>query len=84
VKFGAVRPGEGAPGRFDRLLSAIEAVAHDHGAPNIVAGSNTARVRAYQQMLDRGYRTQYLGIAMLRANDAGYNRADAFVIDDWR
>ena len=84
VKFGAVRPGPDAPRQFDRLLAAIESVAHERGAPTIVAGINTARDAAYRQMMDRGYRTQYLGVAMQRHNDPGYNRPDCFVIDDWR
>ena len=35
-------------------------------------------------MLDRGFRATLQGVAMQLANAPGYNRADCFVIDDWR
>jgi len=84
VKFGAVRPGKDAPGLFDRLLSACEALGAERGAPQLVAGVNMARHQAYRAMIDRGFRTFLQGVAMQRPNEAGYNRPDCFVIDDWR
>jgi len=84
VKFGAVRPGRDAPGLFDRLLSACEALGAERGAPQLVAGVNMARHQAYRAMIDRGFRTFLQGVAMQRPNEAGYNRPDCFVIDDWR
>ena len=84
VKFGAARPGPAAGAHFERLLSACEAMAHARGMAQLVAGVNTSRHDAYRQMLARGFRTMLQGVAMQQANEHGYNRADCFVIDDWR
>lgn len=84
IKFGAARPGMGAPERFQQLLSACEAFAADRQASRIIAGVNTARHDAYRRLLDRGYRPMMNGVAMMRPNDPGYNRPDAHVIDDLR
>lgn len=84
VKFGAVRPGANASGLFDRLLSACEALAAERGSAELTAGINTARHPAYRRMLERGFRTVMTFVAMQRPNEAGYNRSDCFVIDDWR
>ncbi len=82
VKFAAVPAG--ASERFDRLLDACDALAAGANVPRIVAGVNLARHEAYRQMLARGYRTDFQGVAMQRGNDAGYNRPGVFLIDDWR
>jgi N-acetylglutamate synthase-like GNAT family acetyltransferase len=84
VKFGAVRPGDRAEERFDRLLDACEALASEHGLGRLTAGVNTARHGAYRTLLGRGYRAMLNGVTMLRPYDAGYNRPDAYVIDDLR
>lgn len=84
VKFGAVRPGPHAADDFDRLVSACEAFAAERGSPRVVAGVNTARHEAYEQMLARGFRTEMHGIVMQRPNDPGYNRPGTYLIDDWR
>ena len=84
VKFAAVRPGRDAPEQFDRLLLACEALAAERGTTDLVAGINTARHPAYRRMVERGFRTFLEGVAMQRPNEAGYNRPDCFVIDDWR
>ncbi|MFZ0422736.1 MAG: GNAT family N-acetyltransferase [Xanthobacteraceae bacterium] len=84
VKFAAVRPGNEAPELFGRLLDACESVAGLSNCREIHAGVNTARHQAYRIMLDRGFRTILEGVAMLRPNEAGYNRPDCFVIDDLR
>ena len=83
VKFGAARTGAGAAGRFDRLLSACEAFASSRGA-TIEAGVSLARTAAHQRMRSRGYRVAMHGVAMQRPHKDGFNRADAYVIDDWR
>jgi GNAT superfamily N-acetyltransferase len=83
VKFGAVRGGAGAGDRFDRLLGACEAFASSRGA-KVEAGVNLAREDAYRRMRSRGYRTGMQGVAMQRPHVDGFNRADAYVIDDWR
>lgn len=84
VKFAAVRPGSDAPDQFGRLLVACEALAAEKGSTSLVAGVNTARYPAYRAMVERGFRTLFNGVAMQRPNEAGFNRPDCFVIDDWR
>jgi hypothetical protein len=84
VKFGVVRPDQGAPARFARLLRACESVAAEAGCQEIIAGVNTARHQAYRHMIDRGFRTFLEGVAMLRSNEPAYNRRDCFAIDDLR
>lgn len=84
VKFGAARPGSDAALNFDTLISACEALAAKRGLGRLVAGVNTARVEAYQQMLARGFKTDFQGVAMHRDNEPGYNRRGVYLIDDWR
>jgi GNAT superfamily N-acetyltransferase len=84
AKFAAVHPGPGAPERFASLIDACEAFAAERGAERLVAGQNMGRLHAYRSMLARGFRTELTGVAMQQAGEHGYNRPDAFVIDDWR
>ena len=83
VKFGAVRGGDGAGARFDRLLEAIDRFALSRGA-DVEAGVNLARRDAYTQMRAHGYKTMTQGVAMHRPHGAGFNRADVYAMDDWR
>jgi len=83
VKFGAARGGAGASGRFDKLLGACEAFAVSRGA-TVEAGVNLARENAYRRMRARGYRVALQGVAMQRPHAEGFNRGDAYAIDDWR
>jgi GNAT superfamily N-acetyltransferase len=83
VKFGAARGGAGAGERFDKLLDACEAFASSRGAA-VEAGVNLAREDAYRRMRSHGYRVITQGVAMHRPHAEGFNRADAYVIDDWR
>jgi GNAT superfamily N-acetyltransferase len=80
VKFGAAR---GAGDRFDKLLDACEAFAASRGV-TVEAGVNLAREDAYRRMRAREYRVVTQGVAMQRPHADGFNRADAYVIDDWR
>jgi len=84
VKFAAVRPGGQASRSFGELLAACESFASSQGASRLVAGVNTARHEAYVSMLQRGFRTEILGIAMHRPNDPGFSRSGLYVLDDWR
>lgn len=84
VKFGAVRPGDGAEARFERLLDTCEALAAERGLSRLMAGVNTARHGAYRALLGRGYRAMINGVTMLRPSEPAYNRPDAYVIDDLR
>lgn len=83
IKFGAVRGGAGAGERFDRLLESCEVFAASRGV-TIEAGVNAARVDAYRRMRARGYRATMQGVAMQRPHADGFNRTEAYVIDDWR
>jgi RimJ/RimL family protein N-acetyltransferase len=83
VKFGAARPGPDAAMSFAGVLAACEALAAARGLAWLVAGVNTARREAYRQMLGFGFRTDVVGVAMDRPDEAGYNRSGAYVIDDW-
>jgi predicted N-acetyltransferase YhbS len=84
IRFGSVPPGAGAADRFERLLEACEELASQRGLHRMVAGVNAARHDAYRRLLGRGYRTFLQGVAMLRPNEQGYLRPDAYVIDDLR
>jgi GNAT superfamily N-acetyltransferase len=83
VKFGAARRGAGAGERFDKLLNACEVFASSRGA-TVEAGVNLAREDAYRRMRAHGYRVTTQGVAMQRPHADGFNRTDAYVIDDWR
>jgi|SRR5579871_3908313 len=84
IKFGAVRPKDQAVGNFASLLCACESLAAQRKLSKLVAGVNTSRDRAYRKMLAFGFRTQFQGVTMHRASDAGYDRSSLYVIDDWR
>ncbi|GAA4703381.1 hypothetical protein GCM10023215_48590 [Pseudonocardia yuanmonensis] len=82
VKVGLVRPGARAD--FAALVDACLAHASLIGAERLVVGVNTARHRAYRLLVARGFATDVPGVTMHAPNEAGYDREDAFVIDDWR
>jgi hypothetical protein len=84
VKFAAAAPGEGATGRFSKLIDACDGFARARGSEQVVAGVNTAREGAYELMLSKGFEPQLLGVAMQRPNVPGHNARDCFVLDDWR
>lgn len=84
IKFAAARQGKGAEENFNRLLDACEASSYAENLSRLVAGVNTARYKAYREMLARGFRTDLQGIAMQKPNEAGYNSPDIYLIDDWR
>ena len=83
VKFAAARGGADADKRFARLLDAIDSYAASRGV-SIEAGVNLAREGAYRLMRAHGYRVVGQGVAMQRPHAEGFNRPDAWVIDDWR
>ncbi len=84
IKFGAVRPGDGARERFAALLDAAAALARSVGMANVLAGVNSAREEAYRQMLGLGFRTRMQVVTMHRPNEPGCSRPGFFVLDDWR
>jgi len=83
VKFAAARSGAGAAQRFDRMLDALDAFALARGVP-IEAGVNMAREDAFRRMIAHGYKPVSQGISMQRPHTPGYNRGDAYALDDWR
>jgi hypothetical protein len=84
VKFGAARSGARAEQSFERLLQAVEAFARERESRMLIAGINTARAAAYKRFAVNGFREGVAGFAMLRPNQPGFNRPEAYVIDDWR
>lgn len=84
VKTAAVTPGRGAPGAFAALLGACHSFAARSRATRLVVGVNTGRRQAYQALLDAGFRIDRSGVAMHRPDEAGYDRPDVWVLDDWR
>ena len=84
VKFGAARPGPEADRSLRRLLAACESMALERGLGRLAAGVSTARAEAYGAVLDAGFRTDLLGVAMHRPNEPGYHRPGVYVLDDWR
>jgi GNAT superfamily N-acetyltransferase len=83
VKFGMVRGGNGADARFDRLLDAIDGFAVARGT-DVEAGVSLARRNAYARMRTHGYKAMTQGVAMQRPHGDGFNRADVYLMDDWR
>jgi GNAT superfamily N-acetyltransferase len=84
VKFAAVRPSSGAEQSFGRLLDACDALAAARGLNRVEAGVSLGRERAYRKMRERGYRTEFQGVAMHKPNQPGFTSPAAYVIDDWR
>jgi hypothetical protein len=84
VKFAATAWDGDAPRAFEDMLSACATYAQKRGVSKLTAGINTARREAYEMMLGKGFRTDLLGVAMLRPDTEGWNRAGIFVLDDWR
>lgn len=80
IKFGAARTGTA----FEALLDACEVLAAGEHLSVINTGVNTARDGAYVRMIARGFRTDFLGVAMQNPNVPGYNRPGVYVLDDWR
>jgi predicted N-acetyltransferase YhbS len=85
VKFAAVRTGEGAPARFERLLDACEAFAAASGLSRLEAGVNTGRLDAYRRLLARGFGAEQIGVSMrLRPEERHFDTPAHYVIDDLR
>ena len=84
VKFAAAIPSQDSAAHFDSLLDACEQYAHSNKAQRITAGANAGRQKQYKRMMERGFGTEMLGVAMQNPNEPGYNTEDAWIIDDWR
>ena len=83
IKFAAARAGDGAGERFSRLLDACDWFALSRGVP-IEAGVNLAHEDAFRRMRSHGYRTAMQLVALQHPHTDGFNRADVYVMDDWR
>jgi hypothetical protein len=85
VKFGGVRPGDGARGRFERLLDACESFAAASGVGRIEIGVNTGRLAAYRRLLERGFRIEQIGVSMwFRPEAPRFDTPEDYVVDDLR
>jgi GNAT superfamily N-acetyltransferase len=84
IKFAAVRSGPQGAREFRRLLDACRDFAYSRGAKTLSGGVNLARLDAYREMLDAGFRATRQGVVMERNGAPGYNRPEVFLIDDWR
>lgn len=69
---------------FEQLLDLCEMLTAKAGISRLVAGVNTSHHNAYRRMIARGFCTDVTGIAMHKPNEAGFARADVFVLNDWR
>ncbi len=84
IKFAAVRSGPNAAQEFRRLLDACREFARSRGAKTLSGGVNLARLDAYREMLDAGFKVTRQGVLMERNGAPGYNRPGVFLVDDWR
>jgi GNAT superfamily N-acetyltransferase len=84
IKFAIVRPGEGALGRLDALLRAVEDFATTSGAESVEAGVNASHRDTLKLLWKRGFKIEFIGVAMHSPDEPAYHRPDVFVIDDWR
>ncbi|MCI4368232.1 MAG: GNAT family N-acetyltransferase [Thermoplasmata archaeon] len=84
VKFAAVAPGDGAPTRLRRLLEGVESLALSRGAPRVESGANSAHRDSVRTLIDRGYRAEFVGVAMHSPDEPAYHRPELQVLDDWR
>ena len=85
VKFAAVPPGEGAAGRFARLIDACEAFAAESGMGRLEVGVNTGRLDAYRHVRDRGFGIEQIGVSMLlRPEHPHFDTAMHHVLADCR
>jgi hypothetical protein len=69
---------------FELLLDACYRLGADKGAVGLAAGVNAGRAKAWQALVQHGFRVGMQGVTMHRPNDAGYSHSDSYVIDDWR
>jgi hypothetical protein len=50
----------------------------------VEAGVSLACKDAFERMRARGYRVVTMGVAMQKPHGDGFNRAAAYVLNDWR
>jgi len=84
IKFATTGKGPEAGDAFDRLLNASEQYARRSGMKNLLAGVNSGCHDAYRKMLARGFRTDFVGVLMLKPNEPALDNPDSYVICDLR
>ena len=84
VKFGAVRPSARESEHFTELIQACEGIAAERRLSLLSMGMNMGRWKAYRQIAGMGFHTRLIGVAMETRPEISYNRAEVYVIDDWR
>jgi GNAT superfamily N-acetyltransferase len=84
IKFATAGRGPDADEAFDKLLNACEEYARMRGVTDVLAGVNTACHNAYRRMILRGFRTDFVGVLMLRPNQTAFDNSDSYVICDLR
>jgi GNAT superfamily N-acetyltransferase len=85
AKFAGARPSLNTRANFRRLLDGVEYLARRRSANKITTGVNLARREAFRSLLEFGFRTSMQGVAMETGDpSSGYNRADVYILDDWR
>jgi GNAT superfamily N-acetyltransferase len=84
VRFGMVRPGSGRNQRLKALVAGVEALGRDRGAPSIQFGCNLSHRETYRTLVAAGYRSDFIGVAMVSGPDLAYLRPEFDVLDDWR
>jgi GNAT superfamily N-acetyltransferase len=84
VKFGAIAPGPDRDQRRKALITNIETMAALHRAPTLELGCNTAHRDTYRYLTAQGYRSDFIGIAMMSPDEPAYQRAGLDVLNDLR
>lgn len=84
VRHAAVLPSAKAPQHFATLLDACMAYATERGAKKLFFGVNTGRRRAFEQVLSAKFRIESMGLAMHNPDESFTDRADVYLLDDWR
>lgn len=84
IKFAAVRSSSNAGKDFMMLMKACEKMAAEKNLLRVTAGVNTARHEAYRLLINHGFKTDRIGVAMQKPDEPGYNRKGVYLIDDWR
>jgi predicted N-acetyltransferase YhbS len=83
VKVAVARPGPDVERHMTHVLAAVDALAAQHGAPEVIAAVSTANEACTRFVLGRGHRVMSQGVAMHWGGSA-YRRADVWALDDWR
>lgn len=84
IKFATAGKGPEAGDAFDGLLKASEQYSLRSGMKVLVAGVNSGCHDAYRRMIARGFRTEFVGVLMLKPNEPALDNPDSYVICDLR